>query len=123
MATEINFESAENETPDFDIVETKEWKDKNSGMTVLEQIPLQTASNDPLSIAGEKTITRYGKAHIQVPGMGPMAFQFIFPEEFGLTECFENFEKYAEMALAEMENEANNKIEIPSGVNADALRV
>jgi len=105
---------------DFDIVETKEWKDRNTGMTVIEHIPYEDKNINSLIL--KKKVTRYGKAQIQVPGMGPMGFQFIFPEEYGLTQCFEHFEEYAEKALNEMEKEANQKVIIPHGINANALK-
>lgn len=116
----MKIESAK-EMREFDIVEVKEWKDRNSGMTVIEHIPLTpNISKNVLTLIDNKP-TRYGKAHIPTQ-MGPIAFQFVFPEEYSLMECFEHFEEWAEKAVEEMEKEANNKIIIPQGVNANALR-
>jgi len=107
------------EKKEFDIVEIKEWKDKNSGMTVIEQIPFEGWNQDKILI--KKTISRYGKAHIQTH-MGPIGFQFVFPEGYTLLECFENFETHAQAALDAMEKESRNQIVIPQGVNVNNLK-
>jgi hypothetical protein len=104
----------ENNGPD--IVEVKQWKDKNSGMTVVEECSYPEDPNLP-------TIsTYYGKVQIGTQ-MGPLGIQFIFPKDYDINQCFENFEKHAEAALEQMQKEQQQQIVVPNGINPDSLRV
>jgi len=119
MADGIELQAEEKH--ELTIYEEKTYKDPETGMTVIEQVPVESQIKS-LGLLDARPAIRFGKAHIPTQ-MGVMPFSFKFPPEFSLVECFERFEECAQAALDQLEKEAQNQIIIPKGINANDLRV
>jgi len=102
------------EKQEFDIVEMKEWRDRNTGAIVVEEI-----SHTQETLTQSSTSIYYGKMHLDVGGGQQLGVQFIFPEEYTLLNCFENFKTHADEVVAEMrkrqEDQERSKIYVPGG--------
>lgn len=99
-----------------DIVEIKQWKNRTTGKTLIEERSYPKDSSVPTSSV------YYGKIQIKT-NMGPLGMQFRFPPEYGTDECFENFDKHAEAALKQMENDQKSQIISGAGlVDPKAIR-
>jgi len=112
----------EEQEQEFSIVEIKQYIDENSGMSVVEHIPVQDGKqSNGFTLVEDRPIKRFGKAFIPTQ-MGNMPFQFNFPEDMSVLECFEKFTDYAEQALENLQKESQNQIIVPQGIDADSLR-
>ena len=87
------------------IYEVKRYVD-DKGATIVERMPIneEGEGGNPSKFSGMASVTT---PH------GEMPFEFPFPEEYSLEDCFKNFEKVAEDILTEMQREAQKTIVTP----------
>lgn len=115
MSDKYDLNAQAEEKKEFDIVEIKEWREKNTGMTLIEEI---SSGN---GMYPEPSSTYYGQAQVMT-NMGPIGIKFVFPDSYSVPDCFEHFEEYAEKAVAQMRKEQEQQIVIPNGINPQDLR-
>lgn len=99
------------------IYEIKQYTDEE-GKAVTARVTINPISLKPVEVLNEvklivNEVRFFGTYTIPHPKMGPMRFQFEFPEGWTLEECFNKFEQEAKKDFDKLQEEAQKEAATP----------
>lgn len=101
---------------EVDIGQVDQFVDINSGTQIVQIRLLKPDSNGK-----PRPDIRRGVASVMVQGR-QAKFEFGFPPEMSLEDCFRHSEEFGRKAFADFQKEQSNQIILPKGVDMSQLK-